>query len=89
MSNLKPGDRALVVGALFVEPRYRERNNQTCVVKEGPTREKGWPSSWVDMYLVRFDDGLSCWVMPSKLIRLPPDSEAKRLFRETEKPVEA
>jgi hypothetical protein len=87
MSNLKPGDRALVVGCSM--PNTRPWNGRIVNIDEavwwdgyahGP-RYIGWA------YIISCELGKE-FFCANLLIRLPPDDEAKRLFRETQRPRE-
>lgn len=90
MSNLKPGDRALVVGMIYAV----HRNGELCTVLSPCRWVPGVDESGLDdgmpTHRIRYDsDGFRVEVMPRRLVKLPPDDEAKRLFRETEKPIRA
>lgn len=94
VSDLKPGDRALVIrpteccgnatmvgreiNALLIEPAHCR-----CVYC-------GWVNAFVARVVFNYEaDGRHSSVAAARVIRLPPPDEAKRLFRETEKPVTA
>lgn len=84
--SLAPGDRALVLRDSI--PRYR---GTIVSVLSGP--EPGLFREWATNRLVagyayycELFDGVRGYYFRHELLRLPPDDEASRLFRETERP---
>lgn len=88
-SELKPGDRALVVWMSLIWCKHRI--GDTVLVLSAPTWEPPEGAHPAGYYCrVRYDsDGTEGKTLRERLSRIPPDDEAKRLFRETEKPVAA
>ena len=87
MSDLKPGDRALVVRCFFRE--FVGRVGVVTAITHDEIKKcvyTGRDMAGVSVYLDLLPG--ACW-RPESLIRIPPDDEARRLFRETEKPVAA
>jgi hypothetical protein len=98
MSDLKPGDRALI--AL---PRpccgSTDRLGMTVVVLDSMSADRaalahnklfsfcGKCHKSYDGLVANVGGGV--WIQVARLVPLPPDDEAKRLFRETERPVTA
>jgi hypothetical protein len=80
VSDLKPGDRALVVGCALDGLPY---NGLVCSV----ISLLYWRGNAAKPPGASADTNLGLFYLRN-LIRLPPDSECKRLFRETEKPRE-
>lgn len=80
---LKPGDRALVVGC----EAHQFMNGQVIVLtgrffcEWGYGRYRDW--AW---HFENDPDGRG--IYECFLVRIPPDSEAKQMFRETSKPKE-
>ena len=89
MSELKPGDRAVVVGVTQSWGRWgRDTGN-------GEVAEVIGPGEFITdhdgdhlCYHLCECQGIRGYIAARCLIRLPPDEEAKRLFRETERPRE-
>lgn len=84
--NLAPGDRALVLRDSI--PKYR---GTVVLVLAGP--EPGLFREWGTQRLVAGNayycelfDGVRGYYFRHELLRLPPDDEACRLFRETDQP---
>lgn len=79
-SDLKPGDRALIVWAI---PRCRRFVGRVVRLTGGPMIHGGMRHfSWDDEAEGQW------WSGEPHLIRLPPDDEARQMFREDERPRE-
>lgn len=93
MSELKPGDRALVIN---VVPMWAHLLGRVVSVTSFPFEAEWWHHGvrFVTTAVMTDDpeptngDGLRGAYRTTSLLRLPPEDEAKRLFRETEKPRE-
>jgi len=87
MSELKPGDRALVLRCWKNDDHALSVLGTICEVRSSPyfDADSNRPAVRVT---VRYHTGVQCGHRCEWLLRLPPDDEAKRLFRETEKPRE-
>jgi hypothetical protein len=89
VSGLQPRVRALVVGVTWAESGRDLRNGDVCVVTCGPFVEfVAHRGKEYTVWGVTFLDGEVGGVVEQCLVPLPPDDEAKRLFRETEHPRE-
>ena len=90
MSDLKPGDRALVVG--IPDRPYQFLNGRVVIVGSEPfmpdPKECSRPPRGL---IVKISQGLEPYdaLEPMYLIRIPPDSEMRQRERETEKLVAA
>ena len=88
MSDLKPGDRALVVWMNRAESK--RHIGDTVTVQTAPAWDEAeWPHPaglYVDA--VYHATGEPSRVLASRLVKIPPDSEMRQMFRETSKPKE-
>lgn len=96
-SDLKPGDRCVIVGRRMsggaIDPRSGRCGHagMRCVVISGtqhPWDATNWPADAL-ICEVRAECGCAGWIFRSNLIPLPPDSEMRQMFREAERPREA
>lgn len=85
-SNLKPGDRALLLPQADGDPEVEVYNWTVVVITSHLIRAE------YNVNLIHefdFYDGSEGFATPEYLLRIPPDSEARQMFRETEKTKEA
>lgn len=96
MNDLKPGDRAWIIGTTMdCAPATARYLGTACTVTTAAQPHPLTILLWLagmnvrkKYHEVEFYDGMRGYVVPQRLVKIPPDDELHRMFRETEKPLE-